>query len=98
MELKEFIDSCNNQTFNIEENWVTVVTVKEKTNMFQIVDSEDNSIVLSCKTNLSEEEINSAIYNELLDEENLDWEEKLEKTAELNNKIFERIYLENIIV
>ena len=67
------------------------------TRLVQIVDEEDGSIVLMADTNLTEDEISTSIYDESLDEENYDWEEKLSYHADLLEKYFKRIYIDEII-
>jgi len=69
----------------------------QKTRLIKLNDSEDGVSVLMARTNMTEDEIQNAVYDETLDDNNCDWEEKLIAHAEEFGKIFERFYFDEVI-
>jgi len=67
-----------------------------KTRLVQI--TEDGENVLLANTTMTDKEIETAINDESLDEKNMDYEEKLTTHAENLNKVFERIYADEVIL
>ena len=64
----------------------------QKIEFIQILDEE--GAVMLAKTNMTETEISTAVYDETLDDNNCDYEEKLLAHAEMLNKHFERVYVD----
>jgi hypothetical protein len=69
----------------------------QETRLIKLNDSEDGVSVLMARTNMTEEEIQNAVYDETLDDNNCDWEEKLIAHAEELGKVFERFYFDEVI-
>ena len=65
--------------------------------MIKLVDSEDGEMVLMAKTDLTDNEINIAVFDETLDDNHCDWEEKLIAHSEMLGKSFERFYFDEVI-
>jgi len=60
-------------------------------------DEDDRQSIMTIKTDMTNEEIETAIYDEALDENNCDWEEKLMAHAEMLNKTCERVYVDEVL-
>jgi hypothetical protein len=66
--------------------------------IIQLIDSEDYDNILLANTNMTEKQINEALFEiEVYDEDNLDYEQKCERYAEENNLLFERLYVDEEI-
>ena len=69
----------------------------EENRLVEIVD--DEGVILLCKTNMSEFEVDQACFQMYEDKEHddLDYEEKLTKYAEEIGAVFERKYVERYV-
>jgi len=69
-----------------------------KNRLIQLIDQEDGENILLANTNMTEEQINEALFEiEEYDEDNMDYEQKCERYAEENNLLFERLYVDEEI-
>ena len=74
----------------------TEVKEKEDDRLVQL--SDDDGIILLCRTDMSDDQIEEASMWEAYDEQGYDYEEKLEAYAKMQGKSFERIYVDEVNV
>lgn len=72
--------------------------LKHKPRLVNIVDSEDMSQVVLCRTTLTNEEIKEAIWTEEYDELALDYEMRIEEHARRKNAFYEPVGMDRTLV
>jgi len=82
------LDALKNRDSSIH---IVIKNDDREISIIKIIDSDEDSWFLMIKTNMYEEEIRSAVFNEEYDEENMDFSQKIETRAKELGLYFEEI-------
>lgn len=86
--------------FHIFENVLSFET-KANYRMVSLIESEDESVIMYAKTNMSDETIEDVCCGAQeigeAEDETMDYEEKLEAYAKKHDLVFERVYVDETI-